>query len=33
MNNDQGSRGRFGSSIDVAQSDIRPIIRAELETL
>jgi hypothetical protein len=33
MNNDQGLRGRFGSSIDVAQSDIRPIIRAELETL
>ena len=33
MKNDQGARGRFGSSIDVAQSDIRPIVRAELETL
>ncbi|WP_194850110.1 zinc-dependent metalloprotease [Nonlabens antarcticus] len=33
MNNDQGARGRFGSSIDVAQSDIRPIVRAELVTL
>lgn len=34
MKNDQGNRGRFGgSSIDVAQSDIRPIVRAELETL
>ncbi len=34
MNNEQGGRSRFGgSSIDVAQSDIRPIVRAELETL
>ncbi|WP_394340893.1 zinc-dependent metalloprotease [Nonlabens agnitus] len=34
MENEQDARGRFGgSSIDVAQSDIRPIVRAELETL
>jgi len=33
MTND-APRGRFGgTSIDVAQSDIRPIVRAELETL
>lgn len=33
MKNDQGNRGRYGSSIDVAQSDIRSIVRSELETL
>ncbi len=34
MKNEQSGRSRFGgSSIDVAQSDIRPIVRAELETL
>jgi hypothetical protein len=35
MKNEQGRTNRFfgGSSIDVAQSDIRPIVRAELTTL
>lgn len=34
MNNDQPSAfRRFGSGINVAQSDIRPIVRAELQTL
>jgi hypothetical protein len=35
MKNEQGRINRFfgGSSIDVAQSDIRPIVRAELTTL
>jgi len=32
MTQDQGS-SRFGSSIDVAQSDIRPVVRGELVTL
>ncbi len=34
MNNDQPSfMRRFGSGINVSQSDIRPIVRAELQTL